>query len=64
MPTAREREVLDLVAAGCGNHAIAGRLHLSEQTVRNHLSALLVKVGVHDRVALVVAARETGLGRA
>jgi DNA-binding NarL/FixJ family response regulator len=33
--TNREREVLDLVAAGCGNHAIAARLHLSEKTVRN-----------------------------
>lgn len=62
--SAREREVLELVATGCGNHAIAGRLHLSEKTVRNHLSALLVKVGVPDRSALVVAAREAGLGRA
>lgn len=62
--TAREREVLDLVAAGCGNHAIAGRLHLSEKTVRNHVSALLVKVAAQDRAALVVAAREAGLGRA
>jgi len=60
--TAREREVLDLVAAGCGNHAIAARLHLSEKTVRNHLSALLMKVGVPDRGALLVAAREAGLG--
>lgn len=60
--TAREREVLDLVAAGCGNHAIAGRLHLSEKTVRNNVSALLLKVGVTDRSALLVAAREAGLG--
>ncbi len=60
--TAREREVLDLVAAGCGNHAVAARLHLSEKTVRNHVSALLVKVGVPDRGALLVAAREAGLG--
>ena len=62
--TAREREVLDLVAAGCGNHAIAGRLHLSEKTVRNHLSALLVKVAAQDRAALIVTARDAGLGRA
>ena len=60
--TAREREVLGLVAAGCGNHAVAGRLHLSEKTVRNHVSALLVKVGVPDRAALVAAARDAGLG--
>lgn len=62
--TAREREVLDLVAAGCGNHAVAARLHLTEKTVRNHVSALLFKVGVPDRGALLVAAREAGLGRA
>lgn len=62
--TTREREVLDLVAAGCGNHAVAARLHLSEKTVRNHLSALLVKVGVPDRGALLVAARRAGLGGA
>jgi len=60
--TVREREVLDLVAAGCGNHAIAARLHLSEKTVRNHISALLTKVQVDARPALVVAAREAGLG--
>ena len=61
--TVREREVLDLVAAGCGNHAVAARMHLSEKTVRNHVSALLLKVGVPDRGALMVAAREAGLGR-
>lgn len=60
----REREVLDLVATGCGNHAVAGRLHLSEKTVRNHVSALLLKVGVPDRAALVAAARDAGLGTA
>lgn len=60
--TSREREVLDLIAAGCGNHAIAARLHLSEKTVRNHVSALLTKLQVDARPALVVAAREAGLG--
>ena len=60
--TGREREVLDLLAAGCGNHAIADRLHLSEKTVRNHVSALLLKVGAPDRGALLVAARDAGLG--
>lgn len=54
--------MLELVATGCGNHAVAARLHLSEKTVRNHVSALLVKVGVADRAALLVAAREAGLG--
>ena len=60
--TSREREVLDLVAAGCGNHAIAARLHLSEKTVRNHVSALLTKLQVDARPALVVVARDAGLG--
>jgi DNA-binding NarL/FixJ family response regulator len=60
--TAREREVLGLVAAGCGNHQVAARLHLSEKTVRNHLSALLLKTGAADRSALIVAGREAGLG--
>jgi DNA-binding NarL/FixJ family response regulator len=58
----REREVLDLVATGCGNHAIAARLHLSEKTVRNNVSALLMKVGAPDRAALIVTAREAGMG--
>ena len=62
--TVREREVLDLVATGCGNHAVAGRLHLSEKTVRNHVSALLLKVGVPDRAGLVAAASDAGLGTA
>jgi DNA-binding NarL/FixJ family response regulator len=60
--TGREREVLDLVATGCGNHAIAARLHLSEKTVRNNVSALLAKVGAPDRAALVATARDAGLG--
>ena len=51
-----------LLGAGCGNHAIAARLHLTEKTVRNNVSALLMKVGVRDRAALVAAARDAGLG--
>jgi DNA-binding NarL/FixJ family response regulator len=60
--TAREREVLDLVAAGCGNHEIARRLVLSEKTVRNHVAAILLKLEVSDRAAAVAKARDTGLG--
>lgn len=41
---------------------IASRLHLSEKTVRNNISALLLKVGAPDRAAPVVAARDAGLG--
>jgi DNA-binding NarL/FixJ family response regulator len=61
--TDRERQVLDLVAAGCGNHDIARRLALSEKTVRNHVSAIMVKLQVRDRAAAVAKARDGGLGR-
>jgi DNA-binding NarL/FixJ family response regulator len=62
--TAREREILDLVAAGSGNHEIARRLVLSEKTVRNHVSAILLKLQVPDRAAAVAKARDAGLGTA
>jgi DNA-binding NarL/FixJ family response regulator len=61
--TDREREVLGLVAAGCGNHEIARRLVLSEKTVRNHVSTIFFKLHVHDRAAAVAKARDAGLGR-
>ncbi|GAA4552981.1 response regulator transcription factor [Pseudonocardia xishanensis] len=60
--TAREREVLDLVARGLGNAAIAERLGLAPKTVRNLVSAVLVKLQVTDRSAAIVKAREAGLG--
>jgi len=61
--TDREREVLDLIAAGHGNHEVARRLVLSEKTVRNHVSAILAKLQLADRSAAIVRAREAGLGR-
>jgi DNA-binding NarL/FixJ family response regulator len=61
--TAREREVLDLVARGLTNAAIAARLHLSDKTVRNHVSAIFTKLHVDDRAALVASARDAGYGR-
>jgi DNA-binding NarL/FixJ family response regulator len=60
--TGREREILDLVAAGMGNHEIARRLVLSEKTVRNNVAAILTKLQVPDRAAAVAKARDTGLG--
>jgi DNA-binding NarL/FixJ family response regulator len=60
--TVGEREVLELVAAGCGNHEIARRLVLSEKTVRNHVAAILLKLEVADRAAAVAKARDAGLG--
>jgi DNA-binding NarL/FixJ family response regulator len=59
----REREVLDLMAAGLSNPAIASRLYLSEKTVRNYVTNIFVKLGVPDRSSAIVKAREAGLGR-
>ena len=61
--TRREREVLDMVAAGHRNSVVASKLGLSEKTVRNHLSSILLKLQVEDRSAAIVRAREAGLGR-
>jgi DNA-binding NarL/FixJ family response regulator len=60
--TAREREVLDLVAAGRRNPAIAEELFLSPKTVANHISSIFVKLAVADRSAAIVRARQGGLG--
>lgn len=62
--TAREREVLDLVAAGRSNPQIAGALYLSPKTVRNVVSSVFTKLHVADRAEAIVRAREAGLGRA
>ena len=60
--TEREREVLALVAEGLTNTDISRRLFLSDKTVRNRVSAIFAKLGVADRSAAIVRAREAGLG--
>jgi DNA-binding NarL/FixJ family response regulator len=60
--TAREFDVLECLAAGLDNTAIARRLGLSDKTVRNHVSNILAKLAVPHRTAAVVAANERGLG--
>jgi len=56
----REQEVLDCILQGCANKEIACKLNVAERTVKFHVSSLLAKFGVTDRVAL---SREASLGR-
>lgn len=59
--TAREHEVLAHLARGRSNSEIAAELHLGEATVKTHVSRVLAKVGVRDRIQLVVFAYEHGI---
>lgn len=61
--TAREQEVLELVAQGLTNTAIAERLVLSPKTIRNHVSNIFGKLQVADRVEAIIRAREAGMGQ-
>jgi len=60
----REREVLGLLATGLSNQEIAGRLYLSDKTVRNVVSAIFGKLEVSSRAEAVARARDAGLGGA
>ncbi len=61
--TAREREVLDLIAQGYNNTKIAARLFVSPKTVRNHVAHIFTKLQVADRAHAIIRAREAGLGQ-
>jgi DNA-binding NarL/FixJ family response regulator len=60
--TARESEVLNLLAHGKSNQEIADSLVISKKTVRNHLSNIFSKLQVADRVQAIIRAREAGMG--
>ena len=61
--TDREMEVLVLMARGRSNQEIAGELYLGETTVKTHVSRVLMKLDVRDRVQAVIAAYESGIIR-
>jgi len=61
--TDREREVLDLIAAGLPNGQIRDKLGLAGKTVGNHISSIFAKLQVADRAQAIVRARDAGLGR-
>jgi pimeloyl-ACP methyl ester carboxylesterase/DNA-binding CsgD family transcriptional regulator len=60
--TEREREVLELIARGLDNAAIAGQLAIRPKTVRNHINAIFDKLAVPNRAQAIVRARDAGLG--
>ena len=63
MLTEREREVLDLIAAGRSNGQIATELYLAPKTVRNNVSAILSKLQATDRAEIIIRARDAGMGQ-
>lgn len=60
--TRREREVLELIASGLSNPAIAAKLGLSTNTISNHISSIFGKLQVASRAEAIVRARSAGLG--
>jgi DNA-binding CsgD family transcriptional regulator len=60
--SARERQILDLLAAGMPSATIASKLGVTSKTVNNHLSSVFAKLGVSGRTEAALVARRAGLG--
>ena len=61
--TAREREVVTLIASGLSNEEISRKIYVSPSTVKTHAARAMTKLGARDRAQLVVFAYQTGLVR-
>jgi len=61
--TAREHQILELVAQGIDNRSIGSRLHIAEKTVRNQVSTIFSKLGVNSRAQAIIRARDAGFGQ-
>ena len=60
--TARERDLIELIAQGCDNAQMAAQLGLSEITVRNYITSIFAKLEVENRSQAIVLARKAGFG--
>lgn len=59
----REKEILDLIAQGYTNKEISKKIYIAEQTVKNYVSDIYNKIGIHDRAQVSILAIKAGIGQ-